>query len=157
MVSAVKKIKDDLSNLDVVLSRYDAKLRYYDDKLEINLKTYAEANGEQAGLVAYYCQLSSELEIMAEDMKQRLAQARSRALKKIIRNATREYTDRTLHAMIEDDPDYVKHYKAMQEVKERHQKADDVASAFLARGYALNNFTRIRSAEFQDEIMYVKK
>lgn len=155
MKSAVRKIKDDLSNLNSVLLSYDTKMKEFSENLRIDMKTYAQANSEQAGLMSYYSQLKDELDVIHDDMEIRLCVAKSNAMKKIERVANNKYTEKQLSMHIEADPDVRDTRRACGEVKERLEKAKSMVAGFMQRGYSLNNLTRIRAGEFQDDLIYV--
>lgn len=154
-MSAIYKIKDDLSNLDIVLARYDKKLATHEAELCIDGKTYMEANAKQAGISSYFDQLRCDLDVMLEDMDMRYRVWRTKTLKRIQQTESKAHAEKTLSMLIDGDPDVIKHYKAMGELNERFIKAKAIVTAFQQRGYSLNNIVKIRAGDFHNETMYV--
>ena len=155
--SIANLIQDDLSNLDEVLGEYDGCLRGYVKALKIDMKTYAKANSEQAGWIAYYSELHDELDVMFKDMETRIKIARAKAAIKIEKVSSKKYTEKEMSRIEESDPTVIITGKAAREIEERKKKFETVVSAFSQRGYTLNNMTRIRIGGFQDEFMYVNE
>ncbi len=157
MESVVYKIKSDLSNLKAVLKEYDVWIAEYRKEVVIDGKTYAQANSEQAGLMAYYSELADELNIILEDLEMRQKAAKAAAAKKLTKLSGKALTDRQLQTEIEGDPDVIAAWKAVAEVKERHEKAKTALNAFINRGYSLKNLNNARAGGFQNETIYVNE
>lgn len=157
MTSAANTIHEDLSNLSEVMQEYDACLRNYEKRLKVDMKTYAKANSEQAGWIAYYSELHDELDVMYKDMETRVKVARALAAQKVEKYSAKKYTEKEMSRIEESDPTVIKTGKAAREIEERKKKFETVVAAFSARGYTLNNMTRIRMGGFQDEYMYVNE
>src|SRR3982751_3212284 len=136
MASAAYKIKEDLSNLKVVLMNYDAKLKNAKEDLRLDRKSYMQANGEQAALIAYYDYIGDELDIMVADMELRYKVARGKAMKLITGSSPKEYTEKNMGMLLDTDPTTIKCLKAMFELKERREKARTIVNSFVQRGYA---------------------
>jgi hypothetical protein len=155
--SIANRIKPDLSNLDEVLKEYDACLRGYEKCLKVDMKTYAKANSEQAGWLAYYSEIQDELDIMFKDMETRVKVARGQAAIKLEKVASKKYTEKETGYHVDVDPMVNKTIKAMREIEERKKKSETIVAAFSQRGFTLNNMTRIRMGGFQDEFMYINE
>lgn len=157
MNSIVHKIAPDLSNLTTVLNEYDAWMKGYEKNIKVDMKTYAKANSEQAGLLAYYSEMHNELEIMHKDMEMRTKVARANAMNKVHKRSDRNYTETQLKIIIDADPDVTAMATAAREIEERQKKSETIVNALHQRGFTLNNMTRIRIGGFQDEYMYVNE
>lgn len=155
MPSVVYAIKDDLSNIKAVLKEYDAQLSDYQKDLLINGKTYASANAEQAGMMAYYSEIADDLGILVDDMEMRLKAKRASRAKVTTKHEPKTHTDKQLQMAIDDDIEVIKVWKALAEVKERHERAKTALNAFINRGYSLKNLITARAGSFQDETIYV--
>lgn len=149
-------INKDLSNIQEVLQQYDEDMKGFRKAMKIDMKTYAKANSEQAGLLQYYSEVQGELGVLYKDMDTRLKEVRAVALKKLKKISERSLTEKLLLMEIEADPDVVAHNKALREIEERQKKVDSIVEGMHQRGYTLNNMTRIRIGGFQDEYMYVQ-
>jgi hypothetical protein len=155
--SLVHLIEEDLSNLDDVLRYYDKQLHDYKDKVKIDLKSYAQANGEQPAWLAFYGEIVGELEVLEDDLKMRWLASKGEALKSILRNSNREYTEKQLLMMVDASDKVSASYKAMREITERRKKAENILNAFDKRGHALRNLVNCRAGEFQYEKIYVNE
>lgn len=156
-ISAANKVKPDLSNLSEVLKEYDDWMRGYEKNLKIDMKTFAKANAEQAGWLAYYSEMQDELEIMYKDMETRVKIAKANVANKLEKVSPRKYTEKELTGHEDRDPTVEKTTKAAREIEERKRKCETIVAAFSQRGYTLNNMTRIRLGGFQDELMYINE
>lgn len=155
MMSAVYKIKDDLSNFDTVLDTYDAIIDGYEKDLGIDGRTYMQANVQQAAYIGYYVQIGKELDVMLLDMELRVKVQRAKAFKRVQQQSAQTHTEKSMNMMIDGDPHVISHTKAALEVKERAMKMDAIVEAFKQRGFSLNNLLKMRQGEFQNERMYV--
>lgn len=152
--SVANQIVKDLSNLDEILRDYDACMRGYEKRLKIDMKTYAKANAEQAGWIAYYSEIHDELDVMCKDMDTRVKIARAAVGIKLEKASAKKYTEKEMSRHEDSDPTVIKTLKALRELEERKKKFETIVAAFSQRGYTLNNMTRIRIGGFQDELMY---
>lgn len=155
--SAVNQISPDLSNLKDILRKYDAQMRGYEGELALDMKTYAKAASEQAGHIAFYDELRCELEVMYEDMLQRLASERGLARKEILGHDHKAYTETAMSSLVEATPAVVKHAKNAKEVLERLLKMKAIVTSFIARGRALYTITEARKQDFHNERIYVNE
>lgn len=152
-MSVVNYIKDDLSNLERVLNKYDSALADWEDELRLDRKSYGQASIEQAARLGYYDQLARELNIMTVDMELRLRVARAKSLQNIKKASSVAHPEKTLMMMIDGDPAVVSLTKAVLEVRERADAAEGIVEAFQKRGFVLTNLTKIRIAEIHNEII----
>jgi hypothetical protein len=155
MTSVVYAINDDLTNINAVLAVYDEQLRDYQKDVRINGKTYASANAEQAGMMAYYSEIADDLGIIVDDMEMRLKAKRASTAKKLARLEAKTHTDKQLQMLVDDTDEVMKVWKVLAEVKERHERAKTALNAFVNRGYSLKNLITARAGSFQDETIYV--
>lgn len=157
MASLVDRIEEDLSNLQEVLKEYDGWLKNYEKNLKIDMKTYSKANSEQAGWLAWYSELHDELDVIHKDMETRSKVARAMAAIKLEKVSSKKYTEKEMTRHEDTDPTVRATNKAAREIEERKKRAATIVEAFKARGYTLNNMTRIRMGGFQDDLMYINE
>lgn len=154
--SVANLVKNDLSNLDEVLADYDACMRGYTKNLKVDMKTFAKASSEQAGWLAHYSEIHDELVVIFKDMETRVKVAKAAVFTKLGKNSSQRFTEKELTRKEDEDTTVNLTIKALREIEERKAKAETIVGAFTARGYTLNNMTRIRAGGFHDEYMYVK-
>jgi hypothetical protein len=154
-MSLVDKIFPDLSNVKKVLNYYDARYNEAMEDLVLNMKKYGEANSEQAELYARYSSYENELSILYEDMQHRTSVALAKAYEHLIKSSGRQYTEKQLAVLSEQNADLMKSKKACFEIKERLLLFGSVVDGFKQRGFTLRNLTTIRAGDFQNDYIFL--
>lgn len=152
-MSLIPELGKDLENLPDILGKYEDALNGYEDNLQIEGKNLEKANREQASWQSYYDQRKIELYALVKYFEARIAKVRGTYFKGYTENYSRELTDRAKDKYIDHEEGYLKEYEIYLEVKELYDRYDSVVESFKARGYALNNITKIRVASLEDVIV----
>lgn len=149
-------IKEDLGpeykNLGKMLEPYIMDLENKDAALGIKGKTIELANREQPQHLAYYDERRVELHTLVKFFEAEIARVRSKLLKGM-EQYPRELTDRMKDKYIDDDEAYLAVIEKYLAVKEVYGLYDSLVECFRARGFALNNITKIRVASLEDVIL----
>lgn len=149
-------IKEDLGpeykNLGKMLGPYIVDLENKDAALGIKGKTIEFANREQPQHLAYYDERRVELHTLVKFFEAEIARVRSKLLKGM-EQYPRELTDRMKDKYIDDDEAYLAVIEKYLAVKEVYGLYDSLVECFRARGFALNNITKIRVASLEDVIL----
>ena len=149
-------IKIDLGenyiNLSPMLNPYIEALANKDVDLRIKGKTIEHANREQPQHLSYYDERCVELNTYVKFFECEIARVRSQLLKGM-EAYPRDLSDRMKEKYIDQEDAYLKVYEKYLAVKEIHGQFVSVVDAFRARGFALNNITKIRVASLEDVIL----
>lgn len=152
-MSALSQLKKDLSNLPDILIDYQNKLEGWEDNLVVEGKTLERANSEQPAWISYYDQIRLELEILNDYMEMEVKRSKSRAIKKLYKHSEREYGERMVDKIIEDDPEYCIRQEMYLYSREMYLKAKSIVDNFAHRGYSLNNIVKVRVAQLEGMII----
>lgn len=149
-------IKSDLGenyvNLGKILEPYADELADKDHNLEIKGKTIELANREQPQHLAYYDERRVELSTLVKFFEGEMARVRSKLIRGM-EQYPRELSDRMKEKYIDEDEAYLQVFHKFLVVKEMYGLYDSLVECFRARGYALNNITKIRVASLEDVIL----
>ena len=149
-------IKEDLGegyvNLGAMLEPYLTQLNTKDEHLEIKGKTIELANREQPQHLAYYDERRIELNTFVKFFESEIARVRSKLLKGM-EKYPRDLSDRMKEKYIDEDEAYLRVLEKYLAVKEVYGLYESAVECFKARGYALNNITKIRVASLEDVIL----
>jgi len=149
-------IKDDLGenykNLSQMLTPFIEQLENKEADLGIKGKTIEFANREQSQHLSYYDERRVELSTLVKFFESELARVRSKLLKGL-ENYGRDLSDRMKDKYIDDDEAYLNVYEKYLAVREIYELYVSAVESFKARGYALNNITKIRVAALEDVIL----
>jgi hypothetical protein len=149
-------IKTDLGehyvNLPKMLKPYIIALANKDDDLGIKGKTIEHANREQPQHLSYYDERCVELNTYVKFFDSEIARVRATLIKGM-ESYPRDLSDRMKEKYVDQEDAYLKVYEQYLAVKEIHGQFASIVDAFRARGFALNNITKIRVAALEDVIL----
>ena len=151
-MSIKEQVGENYVNLSKVLEPYLEELSNYEQHLEIKGKTIELANREQPQHLAWYDERRVELSTLVKFFESEIARVRSKLLKGM-EQYPRDLTDRMREKYVDQEETYLKVYEKYLAVKEVYGLYESIVDAFRARGYALNNITKIRVASLEDVIL----
>lgn len=149
-MSLIPDIGKDFVNLPSILAKYEDLLDDVESRLIIEGKLLEHANREQAGWQSFYDQRRIELYTLTKFLDANVQRVRGRLFRGYTENHSRELSDRAKDKYIDSEEAYLRSLELYLEVKELYDKYESVVEAFKARGYALNNITKIRVASLED-------
>jgi hypothetical protein len=149
-------LKEDLGegyvNLNNLLTPYVEELVNKEAHLDIKGKTIERANREQPQHLAYYDERRIELYTLVKFFEAEIARIRSKLIKNM-ENYPRDLSDRMKDKYVDQEEAYLEVYHKFLAVKEMYGLFESTVECFKARGYALNNITKIRVASLEDVIL----
>jgi len=151
-LSIKRDLGEHYKNLGQMLLPYIAELENKDEDLKIKGKTIEEANREQPQNLSYYDERRVELKTLVRFFECEIARVRSKLLKGM-EQYPRDLSDRMKEKYIDDDESYLSVYEQYLSVKELYGLYESLVDSFRARGFALNNITKIRVAALEDVIL----
>lgn len=157
-MSRIADIKGDtpeLSKLGLVklIGQYDLQLDQLEGLIEIKGKKLEHANRENPAWQVYYDQKRAELNTLSKYMEADVKRVRGSLYRKYVENSSRDWGDRAIEKLIDNEPEYLAKYELYLEIEELHEKFKSAVEAFKSRGYALNNITKIRVAAIEDAMV----
>lgn len=154
-MSIIDRLGKDYRNLPDILFEYENELK--EDVIKVRLpikgKNLEEANAEHAGWQYYYEARKADLRVLVKYFEARTSAARGKLFKSFTESYNRELSDRQKDKYIDNDPKYLAQYEVYLQIKEVYDRYEAICNAFLSRGYALNNITKIRVASLEDVII----
>jgi len=141
----------NFEKLDDYLQFYEGE--YQDCIKEQNLegKTLGEACTKNHGWMSYYAERLSELKHALSYMEIRVDEIRGKLYQGIKKGSNLSLTTNEINAYVKADPDYIDIYMRMLEVKEMVDKYAAAVDTFKHIGYALNNLTKLRVSQLEDQ------
>lgn len=154
-MTLIDRLGEDYKNLPAILAEYEAGLDENEikERLRITGKNLQAANAEHPRWLFYYDSRRADLHTLVKYFEARTSAARGRLFKKYTETYKRELSDRQKDKYIDNDEKYLMQYEVYLEVKEVYEKYEAVCDAFRARGYSLNNITKIRVASLEDVVI----
>lgn len=149
-MSRIPDLGKQLEKIPEVLEEYEIALEGVEDIIEIKGKKLEHANRENAPWQHYYDQKKLELKSIVDWLEARVNSTRGRLFKNLTEGAPRDLSDRAKDKYIDNEKAYLDMYELYLEAKELYSKYSATVDAFTARGYALNNITKIRVASLED-------
>jgi hypothetical protein len=153
MSQALDLIRQDFANVSKVIEVYNTHLKPYKADLQIKGKSIERANVEQASLLSYYDERRVELRAIMQYLEMNLERVYGTKWKQYTENYNRELTPKDKEQYIKHDPAYVVQREIYIEMEELYKQFESAVESFKARGYALNNITKIKVAQISDVIL----
>jgi hypothetical protein len=150
MQRPLELLHENVTNIVRILDVYEQYLDNYKDHLRLQGKNLVVANNEQPGWLVYYDSRRSELKSALEYMEVQVQKVRGKLWKDYTENYSRELQAKDKEQYINHEPTYLDTYELYLELKDLYEQYVSVVDAFKARGYALNNITRIVSSDMAD-------
>ena len=149
-MSRISDLGENFEKLPDIIAEYESVLAGVEDNLKIEGKLLEHANREQAAWQSYYDERKIELSILVKYFDSQVRRVRGKLFQAYTENHSRELSDRAKDQYINKEQAYLNIYGFYLEIDELYQKFDSVVESFKARGYALNNITKIRVASLED-------
>lgn len=141
------------ANLPAILSQFDTELIQAAENLELKGKRLDIANRENSTWQNYYDQRKAELGSLLKYMEAQVARTRGRLFKNMSDQNQKDFSDRAKDKFIDAEKSYLDIYELYLEVDEMYNKYKSIVDGFTARGYSLNNITKLRVAAIEDSII----
>ena len=152
-MSLIECLGKDYKNLPDIIAEYEKGLENVKPHLLLENKKLETANVEQPGWQLYYESRRAELHSLVKFFESKTAAVQGELFRKYTEKYTRELSDRQKDKYITNEKKYLNQYEIYLEIKEIYEKYVAVCNAFVSRGYALNNITKIRVASIEDAII----
>jgi len=152
-LSLIERLGKNYENLPDIIAEYEKGLENVEDNLTIKNKKLETANVEQPGWQLYYESRKAELRVLVKYFEGQTAAVQGGLFRKFTEKYTRELSDRQKDKFIANEKKYLDQYEIYLEIREVYEKYEAVCNAFVSRGYALNNITKIRVASIEDAII----
>lgn len=136
-------------NLPELFVEYENDIKDAPDRLAILGKTSAQAESDQCAWPVYYGVRKAELNKLTKFMKARLDAVRGEITRRYV-DCARDYGERTREKFIDAEPEYLQVYELCLEVEELRDKFDAICDAFVRRGFALRDWTQVRTSDITD-------
>ena len=153
MERAIDLIREDLANIEKVVSIYEQDLAGFEDHLRLSGKNIIKANEEQPSWLSFYDSHRVELKSITEYMDLQVQKTRGKLWRDYTENYSRDLQTKDKEQYINHEPTFIFMYQLYLEVKELYEKYVSVVESFKARGFILNNLTRLISTETVDYII----
>lgn len=153
MSEALDLIRENFANVPRVIEVYNQYLQPFKIDLQIKGKSIERANVEQASLLSYYDERRVELRAIMQYLEMNLEKVYGRKWKQYTENYNRELSPKDKEQYIKHDPEYITHREIFIEVEELYKQFESAVESFKARGYALNNITKIKVSQVSDVIL----
>lgn len=150
MSEALEALKQDIGNIVDVIDLYQTELKDVKTHLRIEGKTIERANVEHASWLNFYGERCAELHAIVKYMRAQTESIHGSLWKGYTEGYTRALQQKDKEQYIIHDPQYLTVYNCLLEIEELYEKYAAVVEAFKARGYALNNITRLKVADATD-------
>jgi hypothetical protein len=152
-MSKISELGEGYKNLPIILEAYNNAFKDIEANLEIRGKSLEKANMENAALKYYYAHRLSELGTLTKFFEQEVARVRGKLFRGLTEANNRELGERAKEQYINNEAAYLRANELYLEVKEVRDMYEAGVEAFTTRGYSLNNITKIRVAQLEDDLL----
>jgi hypothetical protein len=153
MSDALNAIRDSITNIPKIVETYEGYLLDFQKNLIIKGKRLELANYEQATWMSYYDERRVELHAIVRYMEMQVEKVRGKLWRDYTENYSRELSPKDKDQYINNEKAFIDTTSLFLEIRELYEKFESVVESFKARGYALNNITRIRIADMGDYVV----
>ena len=153
MESGIDLIRDDLSNIESVIDYYEKSLSDFGKNLNLHGKNIMKALEEQPSWLSFYDARRVELKAITEYMDTQVQRIRGRLWKDYTEKYSRDLQTKDKEQYINNEPAYLDMFQLYLEVKELYEKYISAVESFKARGFVLNNVTRLLQSDSVDYMM----
>jgi hypothetical protein len=143
-------LHENITNVVKVLEVYENDLAGFEDHLRLKGKQLVVANNEQPGWLVFYDSRRAELKSALDYVEAQVHRTRGKLWKDYTENYSRELQSKDKEQYINHEPSYLSVYELYLELKDMYDQYVSVVDAFKARGYSLNNITRLVTSEASD-------
>lgn len=152
-MSLIVELGNELENLPAIVKRYKESMVNCEDKIALKGKRLEHANREQASFLFFYDQRRAELKTILDFIDARVKRVRGDIFRRYTEKSNFDLSDRAKEQYINRDAEYLDTYELYLMIKEIFDKYCAIVDAFKARAYALNNITKIKTSNIEDDII----
>lgn len=152
-MSKISELGEGFKNLPTILENYNDDLKDAEKNLEIKGKSLEKASMENAMWKYYYAQRLVELGTLTKFFEQEVARVRGKIFRGLTEANQRDLGERAKEQYINNEPAYLRANELYLEVKELRDMYEAIVEGFITRGYSLNNITRARVAQLEDDLL----
>lgn len=135
-------LNGDLSNLDDIVAEYDKLYKIGRELVIIESRTLAEGLATQATERQFFGYCTSLLKRILLIAEARLAASRGKLYYKLVKEETRDLTDKALNHIVDGNDAIYEHTMLVIKVREYYERFSDLKESYNQRGFALNNLTK---------------
>lgn len=146
-------IGKNYENLNKLLNPYIEALDDKEETLKLKGKRLEHANREQASWLSFYDERRIELATYVRFFEMEIKRVRSKLYRNYLEHHSRDLNDRTIEKYLDSEDAFLNVSEKYLAVKELYGQYESIVESFKARGYALNNITRIRVASLEDVVI----
>lgn len=131
----------------------EARMKGWEENLEINNKNLELCCVQHASWLAYYDEIAAELKYTVDYVDMIESQVRGELFKFIKDTSQKAYTDSAINLVVDANPDYLEVHELLLMAQEQYMKCIKVVKAFESRSYMLNNIVKIREKELEHVVI----
>lgn len=139
--------------LPALMQKYEEEIAASPERLSLIGKTGTQAQKEQCAWPVHYNLLKAEVTKLFRYVSARETQVRGERTKWYIESYPREHSERARDKLIDHEPAYIQMRELVLEVEELKDKLTAICEAFVARGFALRDWTSLKVNELSDLII----
>jgi len=136
-----------------IISEYEADIVDAESRLAIKGKTGSQALKDQCAWPIFYGVRKAEITKLAKYFSARVDAIRGELFKTYTEEYSRALPDRTKDKYIDNEDKYLRMYALFLEIDELREKFVAVCDAFDRRGFALRDWTLLKTSQSQDDII----
>lgn len=156
-MSNIAKLKgipaDVMVRLPALMAGYELDIEQVEQRLSLKGKSGAEALKEQAAWPIYYGMKKAELDKLVKFMDSQVKACRGKLYRKTVDVSARDLGERARERYIDNEPEYQDYNELYLELEELRDKFAAVSDAFDRRGFALRDWTALKIASMQDDMI----
>jgi hypothetical protein len=150
MKRPLELLHENVTNVIAIIEVYESQLDGFEDHLRLQGKDLVIALHEQPSWLVYYDAKRAELKTALDYMDLSVQRVRGKLWKDYTENYSRDIQSKDKEQYINHEPTFIVAYELYLELKDLYDRYVSVVEAFKARGFALNNITRIVVASTTD-------
>ena len=157
-MTILNKISDEdlLLEIDSIIELYSKQIKDWKQNLKLDGKNIEIVNIQQVSWCAYYDEMRVQVKSIYDFLDMKVHQVRGKLFLTILKDSSKDYSDRAKERIIDDAPEYLKIYRKFLEIKELFESLQSIVDQFKNRAFIINNIVRIRTAALQDETLYYR-
>jgi hypothetical protein len=143
-------LHENVTNVVKIIEVYEQDIDDFKEHLRLKGKNIVVANNEQPSWLVFYDSRRSELKSSLDYMEVHVQKVRGKLWKDYTENYSRDLQAKDKEQYINHEPSFLNAYELYLELKDLYDRYVAIVDAFKARGYALNNITRLVTSETSD-------
>lgn len=151
MLTASSSWEDIKEHLPSILDEFDQEVASAGARVSIKGKTGATALKEQCAWPLFYSVRKAELGKLVKIVNARVEATRGFLYKQYTEGYSRALPERAKDKYIDNETDFLRIYSLLLEVQEMYDKYSAICDAFDRRGFALRDWTTLKTIQSQDD------